>query len=288
MAILKDAIKMSLLHLENSFVSFFDTITFGKFDGLKGLKETISKQLDESAMSMNKSYDGLDRGLEKIVSGFTEVGKSAEDGASKTKRLRDQVTGIMEEPAEKILTVKADEKTITDADKKITAGLPARTVEVLPKVDKAKLKEQSDIVQKAIEWKAKIDIAQIEAASKALEATFKNLESRTNSTGQAYDSIIKGLTDPSLRGWMRTDLESMLKQEIEYRSKAMEQGSELADQQIQLNKLKLEKLKEGGAAITVQADGLKPHLEMILWEVLEACQIRASESQAEFLLGWNR
>jgi TP901 family phage tail tape measure protein len=70
-----------------------------------------------------------------------------------------------------------------------------------------------------------------------------------------------------------------------------EQGAAIMDSYvgnatIELNKLKLKALDRGDSQITVRADGLKPHLEMIMWEVLEAIQIRASASQAEFLLGY--
>ena len=59
----------------------------------------------------------------------------------------------------------------------------------------------------------------------------------------------------------------------------------LIEQQMKLNELKLERYKSGNAAISITADGLQPHLEMILWEILEKIQIRANESGAEFLLG---
>ena len=59
----------------------------------------------------------------------------------------------------------------------------------------------------------------------------------------------------------------------------------MTEQQIELNKLKLQKLSSNDALIKMSADGLKPHLELILWEILEAIQVRANESGSEFLLG---
>ena len=286
--VLMTAVKAMFLIVEGVIVDLLDKLSFGMIPGLKSLKEDITKQGAEIGKAFERDGEDAARGLEKIMKGFDEVGKSATESGTRTEKLRGKVKDLMAEPFEKTLEIKADEKTITDADKKITAGIPAKTVDILPKIDTAEIKKQSDVVKSAIEWKAKIDIAQIEAQTKILEATFKNLETRTLSTSSAFDTIIKGLGDPNIRGWAKHDLEGMLKQEVEYRKKAMEQGAELAGQQIQLNKLKLKKLESGGdASITVQADGLKPHLEMILWEVLEACQVRASESQAEFLLGWD-
>jgi len=287
--ILMTAVKAMFLIVEGVIVDLLGKLSFGMIPGLKSLKEDITKQGEEIGKAFERDGADAARGLEKIMSGFDELGKSATESGTRTEKLRGKVKDLMAEPFEKQITVTADEQTVKTATAKIEAGLPAqKTVEILPKIDTAEIKKQSDVVKSAIEWKAKIDIAQIEAQTKILEATFKNLETRTLSTSSAFDTIIKGLGDPNIRGWAKHDLEGMLKQEVEYRKKAMEQGAELAGQQIQLNKLKLKKLESGGdASITVQADGLKPHLEMILWEVLEACQVRASESQAEFLLGWD-
>jgi len=47
----------------------------------------------------------------------------------------------------------------------------------------------------------------------------------------------------------------------------------------------MQRYREGSSAIQISADGLQPHLEMILWEILEKIQIRANENCAEFLLG---
>jgi hypothetical protein len=52
-----------------------------------------------------------------------------------------------------------------------------------------------------------------------------------------------------------------------------------------LNRLKVESLERGDALITVEGSGLQPHLEAFMWEILEAIQIRANATGAEFLLG---
>jgi hypothetical protein len=94
--------------------------------------------------------------------------------------------------------------------------------------------------------------------------------------------LIDTMNNPGNKVW---GLEQMLRDEAEARKKALEQSATLTQQQIELNKLKLSALERGDSMIKIQADGLKPHLEMILWEVPEACQIRANQSGSEFLLG---
>ena len=36
--------------------------------------------------------------------------------------------------------------------------------------------------------------------------------------------------------------------------------------------------------VKVQMDGIQPHVEAIMWEVLKAVQLRANKTGAEFLL----
>jgi len=47
----------------------------------------------------------------------------------------------------------------------------------------------------------------------------------------------------------------------------------------------MESMQGGEALIKIDSTGLEPALEMVMWEILEKVQIRASEEAADFLLG---
>jgi hypothetical protein len=160
-----------------------------------------------------------------------------------------------------------------------------KAIEIEAKLDAEKIKATAAIIEKSFEWKAKVDIAQIEASAKIIEATFKNVDTRIESTGSVIEEMIKSLTNPDASTREKWSIERLLADEAEARKLAMEQSAKLTEQQIELNKLKLVTLERGDAMIKISADGLKPHLEMILWEIMESVQIRANESGSEFLLG---
>ena len=186
-----------------------------------------------------------------------------------------------------VIWPKIDKKEEEAAKKALATLAGDKDVKLTAKLDELKLKEQSDIIQKSIEWKAKVDIAQVEAGAKIIEATFKSVDTVITSTGTTISSLLDALTGGKLDTRVRFKIEDLLKEEAEARKKALETSLKLAEQQIELNKLRLERLQNGESTINVSADGLKPHLEMILWEILEAIQIRASESSSEFLLGFS-
>ena len=152
------------------------------------------------------------------------------------------------------------------------------------KFDETKIKASADVIQKSIEWKAKVDIAEAEGAFKVLAEAAKNIGTEIDSTGKTMGGLVESLI--KTKDWGKeSTIEKLIKQENERRSAAFEANQELIEQTIRLNKERLKAYEKGEGMVMVKADGLKPHLELILWEILEAIQVRANESGSEFLLG---
>ena len=112
---------------------------------------------------------------------------------------------------------------------------------------------------------------------------FGSINTGIESTGTLLASLFGSLNNAS--SWNRDIIEDAIEEEQELRREQFDLQKKLIEQQIELNRLKLEKIESGDLSIKIAVDGLKPHLEMIMWEIIEACQIRANESSAEFLLG---
>ena len=55
--------------------------------------------------------------------------------------------------------------------------------------------------------------------------------------------------------------------------------------QIDLIKQRASAMSSGDPMITVSGDGLQPHLEAFMWEILSAIQVRVNEDYGNFLLG---
>ncbi len=225
-------------------------VTLG-LSGIPGVKKT------ELALESDKYYDGLVR-----------AGKA-------TKEVLGDYTMYT-------LVPEVDKKKIDEAAKTLDEKIPKeKKTEITIEVEK--IKADAEKVQKAIEWKAKIDIAQIEAATKLIEASFASINTGIESTGKLMGDMFSAFT--KVQGLDRGFIEEQVKNEAKRRDEEFMLQKELIDAQVRLIKIKADTMERGDKVINIQADGLKPHLEAILWEVLEAVQLRVNEEASEFLLG---
>jgi hypothetical protein len=156
---------------------------------------------------------------------------------------------------------------------------------------KTRIKESSDIIQSQIEWDAKLDIAQVEAASEQVVAIAESLGDAWESSGDVMSSAFGSLAD--LAGSSRfSDVMDLAEQEMRIREELLELQRDQAEQTKDLTKAqaayfdaKASSLRSGQSIITVDGTGLAPELEAFMWRILEAVQVRATEEASEFLLG---
>ena len=181
--------------------------------------------------------------------------------------------------------VKADEASIDAAKKKVESALP-KEIEIRAKLDEARIKAQAETVQKAVEWTARVDIAEVEASTKKLEAMFKSIDNTISSTGSTMTSIIGSYTEILTSGRSGSYfLERQIEAENRRRDEALVSQMKLTEAQIRLMDARAKALESGQAMISVKGDGLQPHLEAFMWEILGAIQVRVNEDAGAFLLG---
>jgi hypothetical protein len=187
------------------------------------------------------------------------------------------------EIGDKIVEVKAvaDNKSITSAKDEVNKIPAEKKIDV--NLETAKIKEQSAIIQKGIEWTAKVNIAQAEEATKRLKDMLSSIDTGIKSTGDLLGSLFGNLGSEG--GRYSYEIMEQVRKENERRDQEFALQEKLINQQAQMNELKIRQMQEGNYVVQVAASGLKPHLEMILWEILTAIQLRANEESAEFLLG---
>jgi TP901 family phage tail tape measure protein len=275
-------------------------------------------------LSKNIIENGEDagRGLDKMINGFTTLGDQSKKTGSEVKTVSDELKSVptekkttwqfegadkikqsiidigkefvtVEKKAESALPKDNQERTIVvgyiedengrrEITKKIQEAVPDKK-EVDVKLQADKLKEESKVIQTAIEWKAKLDIEGVKASVQNLKTMFDSIDTGIKSTGSLLTTLFGGLDKAS--AWNRDIIEKQIRLENERRTQEFEAQKKLLDQQIEMNRIKIERYRNGDSAISIQADGLQPELELILWKILEKIQIRANESGAEFLLG---
>jgi TP901 family phage tail tape measure protein len=164
-------------------------------------------------------------------------------------------------------------------------------MEQATELTKTRIKESSDIIQTRLEWSAKLDIAQVEAASEQVVAIAESLGDAWESSGDVMSSAFGSLAD--LAGSSRfSDVMDLAEQEMRIREELLELQRDQAEQTKDLTKAqaayfdaKASSLRSGQSIITVDGTGLAPELEAFMWRILEAVQVRATEEASEFLLG---
>lgn len=179
--------------------------------------------------------------------------------------------------------VQADVGKIAATKDKIKKELPdTKTIEIETNLKIATIKEQSDIIQKSLEWKAKVDIAEVEGVLDVLEQQSKNIGTLFESTGDTLSSALESMRKD--KGWNR-EIDEQVKRESDRRDKAIQMQEDLTNAQLDYLRKKSAALSRGDALIKVDGSGLQPYLEAFMFEILKAIQVRANEEGAAFLTG---
>ena len=160
-----------------------------------------------------------------------------------------------------------------------------KEVDLQAKLDVEKLKIQGDIIQNAVEWKAKIDIAEVESATKTIESAFDSIDNTISKAGDTISDLFDNLTNEDVQGSKKWAIEDAIKDQMKLQNDAAEMQKELTDAQIKYYREKSSQMSRGDAMITIDGAGLQPHLEAFMFEILAAIQIRANEEGAAFLVG---
>lgn len=223
----------------------------------------IEELPDSKTVTLNAETSGVKKAATETLSWFDELGKQHSievDVEPKT------------EAAEKTIKALTGEK---ELELKLKGEIDERLKTI--ETDAAK-------VQTAMEWNAKLDIAEIEAGAKKIEALMGTASSVIESTGTTMTGLFDQLGNEDM-GSTRSQIERQIREESDMRKEAHEKTMKLMDEQIRKEKMLNDKRAKGEATFTVAAEGLAPALESIWFEVMKAIQIRGVEDGGEFLNG---
>lgn len=191
-----------------------------------------------------KSYEQVGGGTVKATGAFKAVGDSASDSAKKVEEV----------------TKKSDE--------------------FLIKMEEIASNERIKLIEARVE----LNIAELEADTKKVEAAFDSINTTIESTGDVLGDLY-GLFGNAKDSWSQLKIESWIDEENARRDKALEMQNKLIETQIEQIKAKTDALNRGDALIRIDGSGLAPQLEAFMWEVLKAIRVRVNAEFADFLLG---
>ena len=136
-----------------------------------------------------------------------------------------------------------------------------------------------------IEAQTRITTAQIEANAQQTVAAFESIASTIDSTGESVTSLFGLLGDDNISKFDKLSISDQIEVENERRQEALDLQQRLTQAQIAALNAQTARLRSDTPLITVNGDGLAPHLEAMMFEVLEAIQVRVNTDGYAMLLG---
>lgn len=185
-----------------------------------------------------------------------------------------------------VIAPEVDTSAAATARKKLDDEFSFKTLELETTFNVAQLETQAATVQKAMEFRASIDIAELEANVKNMETLGRGVEAIWSSTGDTISSLFNQFANldtssATIRAWV----DKLHDKENALREKALELQQKLNDAQIDYMAAKTAAMNSGQALIEVTAPGLEADLDAIFWKVMERVQLRVAADRQEFLLG---
>lgn len=272
-------------------VATIDTITFGLSDTIGNARTALSEFIAGGIEDIQDKAEGVVEGFGRIVGGV-------EDFTDANFEAQESVDGIGQKvgeiPEEKVIDwgVVWDDMEADTARREMEEALPDETeievrAPITPVLDEVDLKTQLQYAEKIAKIQADINIAEIEAETKRIEAAFQSIEVSIESTGDTLVSLFGQLVDTKTDMLTRWKIEDQIRLENERREKALELQERLTEAQITALQERIKAMQRGDPLIMVDGAGLQPHLEAFMWEILSAIQVRVNEEQLDFLLGIN-
>lgn len=234
-------------------------VTLDKISGQEAIAKvgtSIEAAFKRGALTADEykvALDALGQKQSGVFDALPEYSKKADDNAAAIKRQKDE-TDKAKEAAEKY----------------------ALELEKIASNERIKF----------IEAKISFDIAQLEEDTKRIEATFASIDNTVNSTGELIGDLFGILKDyDNLSFGAIRLIEQQLESENKARQEAFALQKALTEATIEEMRARTQSLINGDPLITINGDGLQPHLEAFMWEILKTIQTRVNADGLKLLLG---
>jgi hypothetical protein len=228
-----------------------------------------------------KDSDSLGRLGADVVTAFAKGKLTADEFAQATKLLDDaqsKLAGTMPK------TKKAAEDQAATMAKQAAETRKAEESAQRFRLEMEKLASNERI--KNIEAKVKLNVAEIEAQTKRVEAAFESINTTVNSTGDLLGDLFGALKDYDNLSFRASGLiEKQISQENDRRQQALEMQKKLIEAQVAQLQAQTRAVERGDSVIKVDGAGLQPHLEAFMWEILRQIQVRVNADGLKMLLG---
>jgi len=266
--------------------------------GLNDVKDSAKRATGEVADTAAELGKLADIKLDKIEVQFSSKGEAAE-AAGQIKKVSDEANMLVP----RLVTVRDENQKVIRTYTEMTNVIPGVTggLSVLGSgMDKAKDKakdaaKESDNFRikmeeiasneriKNIEAYVSLNVAELEAQTKQVEAAFDSINTTINSTGDLLGSLFGSLDKADT--YTKLQIIEQIEAENKRRDAALELQKELTQAEIENIRAKTRALDRGDAIIKVEGTGLEPHLRAIMWEIFKEIRTTVNGTAKDYLLG---
>lgn len=138
---------------------------------------------------------------------------------------------------------------------------------------------------KTIEANVKLNVAELEAQTKQVEAAFKSIDTTISSTGDLLGSLFGNLA--SADTYTKLAIEDQIELENQRRQKALDLQTKLTEAEIEKIQAQTDALNRGDGTIKIKAEGMEPEIKAFMYKILKLIRIETSRDVSNYLLGLN-
>jgi hypothetical protein len=142
-----------------------------------------------------------------------------------------------------------------------------------------------ETVQAKVEWEAKLEIAEVEANAKRVEAIMESVGRSATGAADVLGSVFGAVGELRETGFDRYDIRKWIAEQVDIQRRALGLQETMAETEKRYMDARTRAFERGDPLITISGDGLQPHLEGFMWEILGAVQTRITEEGVDMLLG---
>jgi TP901 family phage tail tape measure protein len=247
------------------------------------LIELMVKSDVEKAAEINAALDQIAKTRVGVIT--TELDQASIDKAYAERQAK------IPDSQKVTITTLADGTTLLECKGQIDKSIPdKKEVQVEAKVVAESLEKIvtsfNDLTKTKIEWASKLEIAELEADTKRIEAAFGSINEGIKSTGDVLGSLFDLMKEvdssPNLEP---SRIERWIEREYELREQEFELQKELVTAQVQSMNARTQALLNGDGLIKVSADGMAPELESVLYSFVKQLQVKVSQAGGDMLIG---
>jgi phage-related minor tail protein len=253
--------------------------------GLDGTSATVEVgvEIDDSEIADLKTEEFI---KEFSTTAIVEIDANTESAAESVREFK---TEAAKDPAE--IKTEADKTSLVATGKEIKKSIPdSKTMKIEADLEKAKIQADAKKIDAMLDFKAKVNVAEIEAAAEKFKSLSGTIQTGFESTGEVITSSLDalsqatGTTAEETRA--RWQIEELLVKENEYRQKQVDLQREQFELYKKEREAKMDALVDGEALIKVTMDSrFDPALEMLARQFIQFVQIEATQEGLENLIG---